>query len=317
METHLPFSQRFSTFLILLAGISFSTVTVWAVKLTEYGVGAWLQVTTRSVGAALIFTAVHYTLSQSRLPKPARVSPKRNALLFLNGFMVVGASATYIGAIALGSPPTKVVLLSFLYPIYTILLAAFFLGEPITLRKMIALVLGVIGIGTTLEIWTLHNLSEIKTGDLFALLNGWLAAGMVIIGRYTGSRTGGQTVWQILSRTYWFTVVWLGLLAGVILAVSGSDDITQALNFTPDVATLVYMMALAVVGTVTPYVLLYMGLRRMASGTAGVLLLIEPVSVFVLTALFLNQAIGIWQFIGGAAILSAGAIAASKGAVTD
>ena len=51
-------------------------------------------------------------------------------------------------------------------------------------------------------------------------------------------------------------------------------------------------------------------MHRAEASVAGVVLLCEPVTVFILSFLFLHQSIGWWQLVGGGAILAAGALVA-------
>ena len=49
---------------------------------------------------------------------------------------------------------------------------------------------------------------------------------------------------------------------------------------------------------------------RTEAGTASIILLSEPVAVFVLAFLLLGQPIDLWQILGGVLVLSAGVLVA-------
>ena len=75
------------------------------------------------------------------------------------------------------------------------------------------------------------------------------------------------------------------------------------LEFSPD--ALLSLLALIFAATITPYGLLAMGLRKVKASRAGIILLIEPVSVMIMGVLILNQPLTPWDLAGAALILSA------------
>lgn len=127
--------------MVVSASIFYGTIPIFSSLLSREGVGVWIQVGARLGITALIFGLIGIGFNgQMRLMS---LLPSRRNLRFalLNGAFVMGAFVTYIAAVA-RSTPTKVVLISYLYPLFVLILARIFLGEPLTASRIGALLLG-------------------------------------------------------------------------------------------------------------------------------------------------------------------------------
>ena len=65
------------------------------------------------------------------------------------------------------------------------------------------------------------------------------------------------------------------------------------------------LIMLGVFGTIIPYGLLSMGLAHVRASIAGILLLVEPVSVMAMGLLILGEPLTHWSLIGSILVLSA------------
>ena len=197
----------------------------------------------------------------------------------------------------------------YLYPIFAVALGTIFLKESLTKRKLTAAVIGIFGAALTLKFWEIQNLGQFQVGDLFAVVNGILYACIVVFGR----RCGFQEEIRPMSLTLWsfsFALAGLVLVTMITMIFQGVSRTIVHLQFTPDFWTLSYHLGLAFVSTALPYILLYAGLKRIGSGVASILLLSEPISVFLLASIFLGETIEWWQVAGGLVILGAGILIA-------
>lgn len=294
--------------MVVSASIFYGTIPIFSSLLSREGVGVWIQVGARLGITALIFGLIGIGFKgQMRLMS---LLPSRRNLRFalLNGAFVMGAFVTYIAAVA-RSTPTKVVLISYLYPLFVLILARIFLREPLTASRIGALLLGVVGIAITVEVWTaVKDLRTLSTGDLLALLNAVTTSGAVLIGRWWRSREEtpalNVTFWTVLGGFFWLLV--LALLDTIL---NGGAEITRQIVFpSTGLQAVLLLSALAVLGTAVPYFLFYTGLGRVPSSAASILMLPEVISVFVFSAIFLGQGIALPQLVGGAVILTAGAL---------
>ncbi len=294
------------TALTTLSGVSFGTLPIFVTWLSRAGVGVWLQVAVRLAVSIVVFAFILLKVS----PGNARpVSRRQWELVALNGFLMVSAFTTYVLSISLGTPPAKAILLVYLYPVFVALFGSRALGERLTWRRRLGIAAGVAGAALMVEFWTIGSLGQIQPGDFFALGNSVVYAGVVVLGRRGSVREGIRPLALIL-WSFVFGLGWLCLAGlGMTLANWGGDvflGVPQAV--TP--RTLGHFLGIAIFGTAVPYSLMYAGLHRTEATTASVLLLVEPISVIAMSALFLGQAIGLWQAVGGAIILGAAVLAA-------
>ena len=287
--------------LVLLAAVCFSTLNVFSIKLNDMEIGTWTQMIVRMGSACLVFSVVNIML------RTVRPRTTRFWVLGLNGILAFLGSVTYLAALELGTAPTKAILLSFMFPIYGVVLGTLLFNEKMTKQKTVAITVGMVGLLLTLEIRSVDGLVEMRLGDVFAFANGYVAAGFIVVGRYTG-KSQQSPVW-VLSRTYTVALL-LVLLYGTGYALAeGLGSASDAVEFAPSFHAILYLVGLAIISTLVPFALLYTGLQFVPASVAGILMLIEPVSVFILSALFLDSSITSWQLLGGAAIVGAGILA--------
>lgn len=294
--------------LAVLSGVSFGTLPVFITWLSARGIGAWVQVAVRlSVSAAILGAALALTA-----PASLRIATwRRLRLLLANGALMLTAFTAYVLSISLGTPAAKAVLLVYLYPIFVALAGPKLLGETLTRRKLLSTALGVLGAAVTVGFWDVGSLGRVEPGDLLALLTGAAYGGVVILGRIGSTRERLSS--PVL--TFWSFVAALGwLLAGacVVVVWLGAPDLLLALPAETDPRMVRDLLGLAVFGTAVPYGLLFAALGRTEASTASVLMLVEPVSVFAMSAAFLHQPIRWWHLAGGAVILAAAALASSQ-----
>lgn len=298
--------ERSGTLLTILSGVSFGALPLFITWLTKAGVGVWLQVVVRLVVSIALFAFILLRVS----PGNARpTTPRQWMFVAVNGFLMVSAFTTYVLSISLGTPPAKAILLVYLYPVFVALMASRLLGERLTWRRRMGIAAGVLGAAVMVEFWAIRSLGEIRLGDFFALSNSIVYAGVVVLGRRGSVREGMRP----LALTMWSFVLGLGwlCLAGVGIGLAGwGGQVFLGLPQTVTLRTVGDFLGIAIFGTAIPYSLMYAGLHRTEAATASVLLLVEPVSVIVMSALFLGQGIGLWQGVGGAIILCAAVLAA-------
>ncbi len=293
------------TALTILSGVSFGALPLFVTWLSRAGVGVWLQVAVRLLVSIAVFAVILLKVA----PGNARpISLRQWAFVAFNGFLMVAAFTTYVLSISLGTPPAKAILLVYLYPVFVALLGSRTLGERLTWRRRLGIATGVLGAAVMVEFWTIRSLGQIQPGDFLALGNSIVYAGVVVLGRRGSVREGIRP----LALTMWSFVFGLGWLALAGLAMKSANWGGEVLLGLPQVVTLRTVgdfLGIAIFGTAIPYSLMYAGLHRTEATKASVLLLVEPISVIVMSALFLGQAMGLWQAVGGAIILGAAMLA--------
>ncbi|MCP2259277.1 Threonine/homoserine efflux transporter RhtA [Streptoalloteichus tenebrarius] len=161
--------------------------------------------------------------------------------------------------------------------------------------------LAVSGLALVAEVWQGTRLDVL--GIAAGLASAICSAGYFLLGEHGASR----------HDSFGLTAAGLVVGAVVMVAVSPPWALPSGLLTAPanlgglGAPAWLVLLALAVVGTVLPYLAGLRALRDLSSAVASVLALVEPVVAAVLAWLLLGQALGATQ-VAGAATLLAGAV---------
>lgn len=184
-------------------------------------------------------------------------------------------------------PAALASLVFFTYPVFTVLLARVWIGEPLTRRRVASLAaasLGcalVIGEGvTTLE----------PTGIAYVLLAVVLIAGFIVRSHATLARVPPLGAIALLMTT---TAI---ALAGVGMARGG-------LAVPTDPHTLSLLAMLGIVSTAIPVTLFLLGIQWVGPARAAIFSTVEPLVTVALAAAVLGERLSPLQTLGGALIL--------------
>ncbi len=284
---------------ILLSGIFFGTIPIFSAFLHKLEVSSFQQAFLRlaiSIAIILCIILLFKKLKELELRKI-------DLPVFLAyGFFLSMAFFTYLSSISLGTPVIKAVFLTYTQPLFIILFGKLILKESITRIKSIAAVLSVAGAALILQIWTIDSSSyKPFVGDILAILNGFFYASYIITGRYVRK----EKKYNYIATAFWSFVlglVWLmpgWLLIGFITVDKNVAGFSLVL---PSIAW-IFLFGFALFSTVLPYILLNKGLKEVDASQAGVMLLVEPISVVLMGVLILQETLNYWQIIGGFLIL--------------
>jgi len=299
-------SKASGTALLLGAGISFGTIPLWVTWMSQEGVGAWAQTTAR-IGIPVL-TLIIFVLPFAR--DSLRIASGRTLrLLILNGLLMLLSNVTYISSMTLGTPPTKAILLNQMSPLYVAILGAALLGERLTRKRIAAVLIGLAGTATLLQVWDTQGMLNFQSGDLLAMATGVTYAILVVFGRWSGIQEGSHPL-KLSFWTFVFALTWMILLALIVSIALGPEVVALQFPSSASPRTVASAVGLALLGSGLPFTLMYLGLSRTEAGTASILLLSEPVGVFVLSFLLLGQPLDLWQILGGVLVLSAGVLVA-------
>ncbi|CAN5894893.1 EamA family transporter [soil metagenome] len=185
-------------------------------------------------------------------------------------------------------PAATAVLVFYVYPVVVVLLAAVFLGERLTARKLAATLAALTGCALTVG----AGLSGGRPLGFALVLLAMLALSTYIL------------VSRPLMRSlpaHGSAVVTLGSTALILAAVAlAFDDLALG----GGTRGLLLVVALSVVSTALPITLFLVGIRHIGAGRAAVLSTLEPVVTVLLAALLLDERIGPVQYAGGALIVT-------------
>jgi len=227
------------------------------------------------------------------------------SLSFFAIYGLIGALAelAQFGGVVRGVPVAVTALLLYSQPAWTLLFGKVFLNEPISKPKLFAAVLAVLGVALLVNSDTGTDKYDSK-GIISALLGGLFISLWVIWGR----KSGIDQRHYVVTTAAWagFSSLWLVALWPIAVIITSDEKLTRislvrVFEFWPSLASF------ALVAGVLPGLLLFKGLQSVSASTAGILLLLEPVSATLLSVALLSQRVNALIVLGGALILLANA----------
>lgn len=277
---------------LILAGLFYGTIAPGGQYLLDRGLSLFEVSFYRSLFVGLILLPVVL----NRLDLMVR----RDKLAFFALYGLIGGllELAMFAGLALGVSVALVVLLLYTQPVWTIFIGRLALGERITRRKSAAAALGVAGLACLLKSW--ESDSGPAAGIVCALFSGLLLSLWVVLGKK--SAISGQ---HYVTTTFGWSVsasVWLLLLLPV-LRMALPDEALSGFSIVLAPEDWLYLLMVSILGGAVPHLLFYRGLVRVPASTAGIILLLEPVSAAVLAWLFLSQPVGFFVLLGGFFIL--------------
>ena len=215
------------------------------------------------------------------------------------GLILAFLHLTQFLGVVLGVPVAIVALLLYSQPIWTTIFGKFFLKEEITKRKIQAVAIALIGVILVVKPWDIQSAGPIL-GIASSLLAGIALSLWVIFGRMAAIRK--QHFVTMLFGRQIFAVLWLLLFW--IISYPFVKDISLfrlSANFPAD--QWIYFALYTLFAFTISNLMFNIGIQKIQSSTAGIVLLIEPVSAAILAALLFAEPITSNVILGGALIL--------------
>jgi drug/metabolite transporter, DME family len=277
--------------LIFLAALSFSGISIFTAILAKNKVDLFTQVFGRMFFACILMLFITYLFHK-------KLAIKKNELFYIivNGLLFLVGYTTYSISIFLGTPIIKAIVLVYTYPISAIILAYFILKEKPTLKQIMSMIISLISLFFLLEVWTIKNFSDIKLGDLFALFNGLCFASLII----WGIKIRKSVKMNPFSILFFSLIVSLPLviLSGYLLQIINIPILIPQLNIIAIVNNWLPLICLGIFGSGLSYVFLYFGSPKLKPLTTSIILLIEPVFVYLFSVFVFEQSLSIWGILG-------------------
>lgn len=265
---------------VIAAGVLWGTSGLFVHFLTPYGLSSLQMACIRGTVAALCMTA-YVALTHRALFSVSR----RNLLLCAcSGGCTFLSAASYYAAIGASSVSTAVILM-YTSPIYVMILSVLFLGEKLTRRKLLSVIMMLTGCALV---------SGVVGGMKFSLLG-------VCLGLFSGvAYSGYNLVAKIQMRSgispitaSMYSFIFMGLFS---LLFSQPAGIVQVAVQQP--VSIPIMLGCGVCTFVLPYFFYTMSLQTLPAGTASALGIVEPLAATVLSILFLNEQLTIYSACG-------------------
>ena len=266
--------KKYSPVLILLAGCLWGTMGLFVRHLNEMGLHSMEIVELRSILAA----AILFPLTFARNKKLLTVKVKHLWPLVCAGlFSIVFFNYCYFSTISLMNLSMAAILL-YTAPIFVMLLSLIIFHEPLSLRKVLALVMAFGGCCLVCGILT-SSVSITLPGLLLGLGSGIGYALYSIFSRF--SLNHGLNSITITDYTFLFAAIGGAFLTD--FSAIGSTVQQYGISF------ILFAILYTVVTTVLPYLFYTTGLQYVDNGTASVIASIEPVVATVLGFLVFSE----------------------------
>lgn len=273
---------------VLASAAAFGSMAIFAKLAYRSGLSANQLLFWRFFLATLALTP--WVLAK-RLPWPPAKTLLGLALMGALGY--VGMSLCYFNALNYAAAGT-VALLLYLFPPLVLLLSRVFLGEALTPRRLLALVLSLSGLAATVGL----EFSGQPLGYLLGIGSAFIYASYIV----AGSRISNG-VHPLVSA--------LVVCASAAL-VNGLLSLVQGFALPQGLHGWSATLMLALVSTVAAIALFLAGLQKIGAARTSLLSTLEPVVTLALAALVLGEGLSLAQVLGGGLILSAVALIARE-----
>ena len=279
-----PSATSRATLYVVAAVLGFSTISIFT------------QLATRSGTALLSVLFWRYAIALGPLvavagPPALRAVPRRRAIELTaigGGFQAAVAWLT-LSALAY-IPAATVVFLFYTFPAWVTIFAAVRRTEPITGRRMAALLLSLTGIALTVGIRS--GGANRPAGVALSLTASILYAAYLPIIRRLQAEISPTTA-----------TAFVALGAGAIFLVGAR--LLHALSLPTSLMTWMWITSLALVATALPLTLFLRGLRTLGPTRTAIVATVEPFFVALLAAAVLQQPLTRGILLGGTCIASA------------
>jgi drug/metabolite transporter (DMT)-like permease len=270
--------------LVAISAAAFGSTPIWGKAALSSGVNIESLLAFRLSLAAIFLWAI--TLIRRSYP---RVGPKDLLRLALMGGLGFGITAWcfFTSLLHISASLTQMIFFSS-YPTLATLLSAWFLREPLDLRKIVALSLA-LG-GGVLMVWS----SQREGNLLWCLLplTSGIAYSLYIV---LGSKALAQNPPRIVS-------LWVITFGAVLFLLYGASLHRLTLQMSPKAWALIAIMALLC--TVISVLTFFAGLERIGASHAAIIGTVEPVVTVLLATSFLHERLSPHQLAGAGAIIA-------------
>ena len=217
------------------------------------------------------------------------------APLLLGAFFFACALALYAEGVLRGHV-ARVILLFYLTPVWSTLLARFMLAQPISPRRVLTLVFGLAGMLVILEVDHASPLPR-DVGEWLGLVSG-VAWGLAMV---YARRTPTHPVMDKVALQFIFAL----LLFCALTIIPGGREWSVA-NFDITVTSLAWLLGFAFVWNLPVVWLTLYGGGRIEPGRIAILLMMEVAIGIITASIFTDEPFGLRELLGAVLIISAG-----------
>ncbi len=277
-------SQRSGMIMMIASALLFSFKPIFAKLAYAHGVAPQVLLGMRMLIAVPLFWGFFLVRSSEKVS----VTKKELLLFTTTGFLGFFAAAE-TSFFALKYIPASInTVIVYTYPSMVTILSLFIFGDRIGTRKVVALAVVLTGTVLVLDLFNADIANINGFGVFLALCSAFFFSLY-----YTLNKMLNSGISSIKLTTYLIT-------AGGIFIIGfwGGSDIVQPYQ------VWLYVLGLAVVSTLFPFLLLGEGIKRVGPSNASIYSAIGPVSTITLANILLGEVLGTLQLIGAAFVVT-------------
>ncbi len=272
---------------VIFAGILFATSVLFVHVLAPRGFSSLEITAARGVSAAL-FMVLFVLFKDWRL---FRVKPTELLLYMLAGLSTFGTSAAYFISIQASSASTAVMLL-YTAPVLVMICSVAFLGEKLTVGKVIAVLCMLLGCGLV---------SGIIGGAKFSLFG----VGMGLLSGISYAAYNVITKIEMRRSCDPLTASMYSYLFMMVISLFFIDPIRTVSVAVVDPLSVVLLFGCGFVTCAMSYLFLTFGLKDLPAGTASTLCVVEPICATLFSVAFLGETLSWISAIGIVLVVAA------------
>ena len=276
---------------LLLAGILFGGITTGARFLAGLGFSLY-EISFFTLGLATLMLAP-FAIGQ-------KMDWKKMKYLALYGLSGALLQLAGFAGIILLVPVAVVSFFMYSQPIWTVFLSILFLKEKIDRRKLLAVVSAIAGVLILANMISIGHYNI--WGTIAPLIGGFLLAVWIVGGRKIAIEKEPASF--ITFAYCGFTTLWL-LLIYPLFKLVVPQPMFSTLSFNHSVTTWLNLLWIVLISRVLSNWLFYRGLKKVEASRTGIIVLVEPISVAIISAVAFSQPITMNLIIGGGFILLA------------
>ena len=274
--------------LVILSSFLFGTSGIFVRLLSPYGFTSMQMTAMRGIVSAVTLSLFVLFTKKSLF----KTNLKMLGLFVLSGIFMFLAALCYYTAMTYTTVATAVVLM-YAAPIYVLLFSVLFLKEKLTVTKVIAVALMLVGMALVSGI--LGGMEFNFWGVFFAIAAGVAYAAYNIVAKIEMQK-GAQ---PLTAMIYCYLV--MGVAAGACA------DLPDLVNLTQQSPALLWTLIVSI-GLCTcavPYLMYTTSLKYVPAGTASALSLIEPMAAILYSVVFFREPLTLPLMVGIVLILGA------------
>jgi DME family drug/metabolite transporter len=278
-------------FELLLAGILFGGITTGARFLAGLGLSLY-EISFLTLGLATLMLSP-YALGQ-------KISSKKLKFLALYGLGGALLQLAGFAGIILQVPVAIVSFFMYSQPIWTVFLGRFFLKEKIGSKKIVAVFSALAGVAVLANLTSAGNYNV--WGTIAPLIGGFLLAVWIVGGRKVAIEK--EPAYFVTFAYCGFTTLWL-LLIYPLFKIIVPQPMFSSLSLNHSALTWFHLLWIVLISRVISNWMFYKGMKKVEASKAGIIVLVEPISVAIISTIAFSQPITSTLVLGGSLILYA------------